>query len=122
MKNSSRVVVSIISSSILTVAAWALPARTANPAPPQNVAPNSAQLQSASGKIASVQSNSFTLETSAAMPQGQQFQQQPKPMTMSFQIDQNTTINGKLAVGSNADVTYRVDNGNNVAVNVQVNP
>lgn len=42
---------------------------------------------------------------------------------MMFQIDKNTTITGKLAVGSNADVTYRTNaNGNNVAVSVSVTP
>jgi hypothetical protein len=122
MKNSSRIALSIISSSILTISAWALPARTASSAPHQSAAPSPAQLQSATGKIASVQTSSFTLETAAAMPQGQQFQQQAKPTTMTFQIDQNTAVSGKLAVGSSADVTYRVDNGNNVAVNVQVTP
>ena len=41
---------------------------------------------------------------------------------MSFMIDQNTTIEGKLKVGSSADVTYRQANGNNVAVSVRVTP
>jgi hypothetical protein len=125
VKNTSRIVLSVISSSILTIATWALPARTANPAPRQNESPNAPQLQSVSGKIASVGRNSFTLETGSAekMPQGQQFQQSGQPSTMMFQINKNTTITGKLAVGSNADVTYRTDtSGNNVAVSVSVTP
>jgi Cu/Ag efflux protein CusF len=42
--------------------------------------------------------------------------------TMSFTIDKNTTVEGKLKVGSNADVTYRQDNGANVAISVHVTP
>jgi hypothetical protein len=41
---------------------------------------------------------------------------------MSFAIDKNTTIDGKLKVGSSADVTYRQDNGANIAVSVHVTP
>jgi hypothetical protein len=56
------------------------------------------------------------------MPQGQQFEQSAQPKTMTFQIDKNTSVTGKLAVGSNADVSYRTDNGNNIAVSVSVTP
>jgi len=125
VKNRSRIVLSVISSSILTVAIWALPARTANPAPRQNDSPNAPKLQSVSGKIASVGQNSFTLETGGAerLPQGEQFQPSALSSTMIFQIDKNTTVTGKLAVGSNVDVTYRTDtSGNNVAVSVSVTP
>jgi hypothetical protein len=39
---------------------------------------------------------------------------------MMFVIDLNTTVDGKLTVGANADVVYRDDNGNHVAVSVTV--
>jgi hypothetical protein len=39
---------------------------------------------------------------------------------MSFQIDKNTTVDGQLQVGANADVTYRQDNGSNIAISVHV--
>ena len=40
---------------------------------------------------------------------------------MTFLVDKNTIIDGKLVVGSNADVTYRDDSsGNHVAVGVRV--
>jgi len=42
------------------------------------------------------------------------------PKTMSFQIDKNTTVDGQLKVGANADVTYRQDGGNNIAISVHV--
>jgi hypothetical protein len=122
MKNTSRIFLSVISSSILAAGAWALPARIANVALSQSAAPAAAQLQSASGKIASVETSSFTLETGSAMTKGQQLQQAPQSKTMTFQIDKNTSVTGKLVVGSSADVTYRVDGTNNIAVNVAVTP
>jgi hypothetical protein len=39
---------------------------------------------------------------------------------MTFAIDKNTTVDGKLKVGSTADVTYRQDNGVNVAISIHV--
>jgi hypothetical protein len=41
---------------------------------------------------------------------------------MTFVIDKNTTIEGKLKVNANAEVTYREDGGNNVAISVHVTP
>lgn len=42
---------------------------------------------------------------------------------MTFVIDQNTAIDGKLEVGKTANVAYRQDaNGDNVAVSVRVTP
>jgi hypothetical protein len=37
-------------------------------------------------------------------------------------IDKNTTVEGSLKVGSNADVTYRQENGTNIAISVRVTP
>jgi Cu/Ag efflux protein CusF len=45
---------------------------------------------------------------------------QTSPKTMTFMIDKNTTVDGKLKVGANADVTYREEGGNNIAVSVRV--
>lgn len=80
----------------------------------------SAPTQSVSGTVAAVAKNSFTLTIgSTDSNQGQQMQQ-AAPNSMTFQIDKNTTVDGKLKVGANADVTYRQDRGNNVAVSVHV--
>jgi hypothetical protein len=118
----SRIVISVASSSILTVAAWALPARAPSAAPNQTGDPSAVQLQSVSGRIASVETNSFTMETNSAFPRGQQFQENAAPTTMTFQIDRNTSVSGKLAIGASADVSYRTENGNNIAVVVSVIP
>jgi len=41
---------------------------------------------------------------------------------MKFVMDKNTTVDGKLQVGANADVTYREDSGKNLAISVHVAP
>jgi Cu/Ag efflux protein CusF len=84
-----------------------------------------AQTQSVSGKISSVEKSSFTLTLASATQSSVMQDAQVPPSsakTMSFTIDQNTTIEGKMKVGANADVTYRQDNGTNVAISVHVAP
>jgi hypothetical protein len=123
MKKAWRMAVTVGASSILAAAAWALPPKTtAHPVLTQQQ--DAMQLQSVSGKIQSVQTNSFTLQTAqTAPPQGQRFiEAQSEPATMTFLTDKNTTVDGKLKVGANADVTYRQENGDNVAVSVTVTP
>ena len=102
---------------------WPMQAQTAHSrTPAATVAEQDApQAQSISGTIASVDRNSFTLTIapSASNPAGNQMQQ-TTAKSMTFMIDKNTTVEGKLKVGANADVTYREDNGNNVAISVRV--
>ena len=128
MKNVRNIALSIISGALLAGAAWALPA---SPAGHQSgTQSQAAQLQSASGKITAVSSSSFTLKTMSTPPSREASAQSQDPnqskdqgKEMTFTIDQNTTVDGKLAVGANADVSYRTDaNGNNVAVTVHVTP
>ena len=96
-------------------------ARTHTTPAQQEAAP---QAQSVSGTIASVARNSFTLSVgenpSTPTNAPAQQMQQTTPKTMTFLVNQNTTIDGKLKVGSAADVTYREDNGSNVAISVHV--
>ena len=120
MKIEARIVCSALASLFLAAAVWALP--RAHGTAPTNPANQQAapQTQSVTGKIASVSNSSFTLTVgSSASSQGQQLQQ-AAPKTMNFLIDKNTTIEGKLQVGATADVTYREDNGNNIAISVRV--
>lgn len=76
------------------------------------------QAQSVTGTISSVGKNSFTLTLGSAMSE----HEQTSARSMVFLIDKNTTIDGKLRVGASADVTYREDNGHNVALSVRVAP
>jgi hypothetical protein len=120
MKNLHRAGLSIMSGSVLAIAVWALPV-TATSVHTATPAQNGVQLQSVSGTIATVSRDAFTLTTPAAAPQGMQVAQvDDSTKTMLFVIDQNTTIDGKLRIGANADVVYRKDAGNYMAVSVTV--
>jgi protein-disulfide isomerase len=114
-----RIAFSALASLALAAATFAVPA-SANTAKQSSAESQQAQTQSVSGRIASVEKSSFTLavESSSTNPGDQM--QQTSPKTMTFMIDKNTTVDGKLKVGANADVTYREDGGNNIAVSVRV--
>jgi hypothetical protein len=119
MKNALRFVFSTLAGTVLVVGALALP--PTNTRQTLQDQPSAAKTQSASGKIASVEPNSFTL----TLAPGSTVSQDPRPLpsapsTMTFAIDKNTTVEGKLNVGSSADVTYRQDNGANIAISVHV--
>jgi hypothetical protein len=120
MKNIHRIGLSLITGSLITVGAWALPV-TAPVSSRAEMPGQSVQLQSASGQIANVSRNSFTLTTTGNATQGEAFAQVDNTSkTMLFVIDDNTTVDGKLTIGANADVVYRDDNGNHMAVSVTV--
>ena len=121
MKNAWRIGFSTLAGTVLVAGALALPpANTHQSEPGQQAAP---QTQTVSGKIASVDQGSFTLTVASKSSVSEDPQQQPSASsTMSFTIDKNTTVDGKLKVGSSADVTYRQDNGANVAISVHVTP
>jgi hypothetical protein len=123
MNNPRRIVFASLTSLILVAAAWGLPPATiggsTHPAVTTEQAP--AAPQSVSGKITAIGKDSFTLSV-GNRPAGHQLAQDPAPKSMTFVIDKNTTIEGKLKVNANAEVTYREDNGNNVAISVHVTP
>jgi hypothetical protein len=75
------------------------------------------ETRSVTGTISTVRENSFTLSVASAFSSDEQHETTPK--TMVFVLDKNTTIDGKLRVGANADVTYREENGANIAINVR---
>jgi hypothetical protein len=79
----------------------------------------SPEAQSVTGTISSVRKKSFTLTIASAISNGPS-SQQTNPKSMTFLMDKNTTIDGQLRVGASANVTYREDNGNNIAINVRV--
>jgi hypothetical protein len=120
MKNVHRVGLSLISGSLIAIATWALPV-AAPSAETAAASQNGIQLQSVSGTVSTVARDAFTMTTPAAAPQGSEVAQvDDTTKTMMFVIDQNTTIDGKLRVGASADVVYRNDAGNNMAVSVTV--
>ena len=107
--------------------AQAMPNSSPSQATPSTGSSQTQDLQSVSGKITSVSGKTFTLSTSSSTPSspaGQQFQSSSSAaqagQSMTFTINDNTTVSGKLAVGANADVTYRSSGGENIAVSVRV--
>jgi hypothetical protein len=124
MKKEVRIGVSALASLVLAAAIWALPPKDDNAAKSTANKQTAAQTQSVSGKIASVEKTSFTLTVASDRMSGQS--QEPRSnsaaKTMAFQVDKNTTIDGKLQVGANADVTYREEGGSNFAISVRVTP
>ncbi len=118
MKKEMRIVSSALASLALAAATFAVPA--ANAAKQSSAQSQEAQTQSVSGRIASVEKSSFTLNVGSGSTNPGNQMQQTSPKTMTFMIDKNTTVDGKLKVGANADVTYREDAGSNIAVSVRV--
>ena len=122
MKNTLRLTLATLAGITLVVTAWALPPATPGSTHPTLITEQTPSTQSVSGKIASVAKDSFTLTVAGSQTSaGQQLsQQQAEPKTMTFSIDKNTAIEGKLKVNANAEVTYREEGGKNIAVSVHV--
>lgn len=93
-------IIHLVVLSFFLLAALATFAPTATSAAP-------AQEQTVSGKITAVGDNSFTLEVKAGE-------------TKNFVTNANTQVEGELKVGSNATVTYRTQEGKNIALRVKV--
>jgi hypothetical protein len=95
-------------------------ARTSSPSPPSTTeGQTSDETQSVTGIIALVGKKSFTLTIEAAIS-NRQPAQETNPKSMVFLMDKNTTIDGQLRVGARANVTYREEKGNAIAISVRV--
>lgn len=92
-----------------TVASWAAPAPGRLIAARAVPVPNN---PSQSGKIATIGDAAFSLEVT----NGQE------KKTIEFLVDDDTKVEGKLKVGSQATVEYRSADGRNIAVHVVVTP
>jgi len=120
MKKELKLILSAMASLILVAVVCGFPATV--PSNTYTQEQTAAATQSVSGKIASLEKTSFTLDIGPAHTmsnQGEQLQDS-SPKSMTFQIDKNTTVDGKLQVGASADVTYREDGGKYVAISVRV--
>lgn len=123
MKHASRVALSLLAF-VFFVSAMGIFPTAARGKQGQGQQPSqdpAAAPQTVSGKVASVDKASFTLTVSSSTNQSKQISSEAAaPKSMTFQVDKNTTIDGQLKVGANADVTYRQDQGNNIAISVHV--
>jgi len=79
---------------------------------------SAAEAHTVSGKVTAMGKSSFTLAVSSAKLTNESSRESGK--TMTFQVDGNTTIDGTLQVGVEADVTYRIEKGQYIALNVRV--
>ena len=116
MKNVYRFVFTTLTCLLLVAPLWAMPPATDNAQP---TATAQSQL-SVSGKITAIGKDSFTLAIGQSSLRQQLAQEAPKGKSMTFVVDKNTAIEGKLKVNATADVTYREDNGRNIAISVHV--
>ena len=115
MRKEVRIGVSLLAGLVLAVAVCTLvPSRVIA----TTVSAQTPATQSVSGKIASVEKDSFTLTVASEKSNFDATGTGAK--TMTFHLDQNTAIEGTLKVGANADVTYRQDGGKNIAISVHV--
>lgn len=115
-----RIVLASLASLVLVATLWAMPPAADNSQTTPTAQQTPAAQLSVSGRITAVAKDSFTL---AVASQTKQFaQESPRPKSMTFVIDKNTTVEGKLQINANADVTYRDDNGRNLAISVHVTP
>jgi hypothetical protein len=92
-----------------TIAAWSTPLPAQTVADSLQPTPDN---QSLSGPIASVGDAEFSV----------QVKKDKDVNTVQFLVDGKTQVEGKLAVGAQATVEYRTDEGKNIAVRVIVTP
>jgi|ERR1700683_1382151 len=126
MKKQIRFAFVGVLSLVLMAAAGAVPPTSHNTIsnPAAVIEQTGAQAQSVSGTISAIDKSSFTLtlqQPSHDVDTREKVALQDPPKSMTFLVDKNTTIEGTMQVGSNADVTYRDDDAaNHVALGVRV--
>lgn len=104
----AKTVVPFTLTAILAVGALAAPARAGKPQMESQPSSDAAML--ASGKVVSVADTGLTLEVKNA----------GKSEPVAFVTDKDTKVEGTLAVGAQAEVKYRQQDGNNVALAIRV--
>jgi hypothetical protein len=80
----------------------------------------STQTQAVSGQIAAIQGNMFTLAVRDNPSHALRLQERQAKSTMTFLINNSTSVEGNLQTGADADVLYRQEGGNNIAISVRV--
>lgn len=117
MHSSNKLLPTIVFGTAIGVAS-AVSAAGARPRPTYR---QTANVESASGEITAVQGNTFTLQTASTKNNSTRSQSaQSDQKALTFTIDQDTDVNGKIAIGAEANVTYREQDGNNIAVSVRI--
>jgi len=119
--NSRRFVFVILAClALITAALCPIPPATSNAQSTATAQQTPGPSLSVSGKITAVGNDSFTLAVGSASTSGSHQFSASEAKSMTFILDKNTAIEGKLRVNANADVTYREENGKNIAISVHV--
>lgn len=105
---------SVVAGAVFVLGLAALPSQSSSATYSQTT-----EVQSASGRISSVQGNTFTLDTSKQKKSAKDSQLKSTNI-LTLTIDQDTDVYGKIAAGADANVTYRREDGNNVAVSIRI--
>ena len=92
-----------------TIAAWSAPLPSVPEADHLSPTPDN---QSVSGTVAAIGDAEFSLQVT----------KNQEVNTVQFLVDDKTKVEGKLAVGAQATVEYRSNEGKNIAVHVIVTP
>ena len=90
------------------VPAWSIPILT----PAVSLVPSNPESHSIAGRISAVGDMQFSLD----------IQKNNQPNTMQFLTDEHTKLEGKLAVGAQASVDYRVEGDKMIATRIVVTP
>src|SRR5215469_5405104 len=78
------------------------------------------QVESALGRITSVQGNTFTLDVSKQPKSANGGSTAKSNNVLTLTLDQDTDVHGKIVIGADANVTYREEDGNNIAISVRI--
>jgi hypothetical protein len=106
MRFRTMVVVDMFVLLAVALAAWSKPV----PAPLKSLLASPPEAHSVSGKIAAVAESQISLDVL----------KNAKPDIVHFVIDENTAVEGKLTVGAQAAVDYRVDGEKMIATRVVI--
>lgn len=87
------------------------PASRAGVSPDRTAFGQTTQVESVTGRITAVTGNTFTVETTSPSKTGDK--------AVVVTVDQDTMVHGRIAVGLVADVTFRREDQNNIAVSVR---
>ena len=106
----SKTILPFALTTVLLGGAIASPRPAPVPTPQMDSQKNTDASMTASGKVVNLASSTLTLEV----------KKDGKQQTVSFTTDKDTKVEGTLAVGALAEVTYRLQGANNVAVAIHV--
>jgi hypothetical protein len=100
---------------VLVGGMWALPATRAHQVAIHAVAQTQDQAKQSfvTGKITAVNGSDFTVEVQ---------KQDGATDPVTFTTDNNSKVDGKLAVGAMADITYRTAKDKNIVVTASITP